>query len=300
MRVVRVGMAIARRAKIMKRSKLNRPSGLVVVPRVLALSCGVFGVGLSAQADTILLPADLKPGQTFQVAFVTNGTLTAESSDIAVYNNFVTLAAAAAGLDVINGQPVTWTAIISTATVNARDNAPQIAPVYDVDSLLITAVPGGLWNTTSKFLNNPINTTESGNQLLWGYVGTGSNASGVSSPGPTFGSAAPLMAQGDLTSIFPSWLANAYLFPGTTYHLYALSSPITIREPNQNPGGEPGGNPGGNPGGDLGGDPGGNDPGGPRTVPEASSLRLGMLGFLSLLARWAGGRWKPLGGERRP
>ena len=101
-------------------SKLRRASNLVWVPRVLALTCGIGGGGGFAQADFILLPPDLAPGQTFQVAFVTTGSVDAISNDISVYNNFVADAAAAAGLDVINGQAVTWHAIMSTTSIDAR------------------------------------------------------------------------------------------------------------------------------------------------------------------------------------
>lgn len=273
-RCVRMRTALVRRPNSMKRSKLTRPSGLVVVPRILALSCGVFGVGFSAEADSILLPADLKPGQIFQVAFVTNGTLDAKSNDIAVYNNFVTLAAAAAGLDVIDGQAVTWHAVMSTAAVNARDNAQQLAPVYDVETHLITALPGGLWNTTSKFLKHPIDFTEAGDQLAWGYVWTGSDSKGMYSPGPSIGHDLNLWGMGELVSIFPNWIHSAYLTRSEPYHLYALSSPITVPDPDQDPGGSP-------------------------AVPEPASLRLGIFGLLPLLARRAFERWKARADHRK-
>ena len=242
---------------IMKRSqtKLKRTSGLAAVPRVLALTCGVLGAGGSAHAASILLPPDLVPGQTFQVAFVTTGTIDANSSDINVYNNFVADAAAAAGLDVIDGQAVNWHAIMSTSTIDARDNAPQTAPVYDLQTHLITPLPGGLWTTSRKFLKHPINVSESGNALIMGYVWTASSTTGTYSEGPLVGRDLQLVGLGELVSIFPNWLHAAYLTPDNQYHLYALSSPITVPSP----------------------------------VPEPPSIRLSLLGALDVGANaWPG------------
>jgi hypothetical protein len=319
------------------------------VPRILALSYGVFAAAPPIKADTILLPSDLQPGQTFQIAFLTSGTTSAVSTDISYYNNFVTNAAAAAGLDVINGQEVTWNAVFSTAAIDAKINAPQTSPVYNLDMQLVTAKPGGLWNTSPFILKNPINVTEQGDMLTIGYVWTGSDQLGRYSAGPSAGRGQSPVGIGEFVSIFPNWLSSAY-FPATNvYHLYALSSPITVPNPNASPGngsggdpgpdpggdpgggpgdpggdpgdpgggpgdpgggpGDPGGDPGnpggdpgnpggdpGNPGGDPGGDPG--NPGGPAAVPEASSIRLGFLGILTLMTRWATRRTKETDGER--
>jgi len=288
---------------------------------MLALSCG-FAVAAapSSQAETILLPTDLKPGQTFQIAFLTTGTVSAASTDIAFYNNYVTQAAAAAGLDVINGQAVTWNAIFSTSSIDARDNAAQTSPVYNLDMKLVTANPGGLWNESPFFLKNPINVTETGDALTTGYAWTGSDTRGRYSPGPSPGRGQILVGLGEFRSTFPNWLSSAYFPPTNLYHLYALSSPITVFDPNNPPGSGPGGDPGGpgsdpggdpgGPGSDPGGDPGGpggdpggpgdpgGDPGGPIPVPEASSIRLGILSALSMMTRWVASRRKVPGGER--
>lgn len=278
---------------------------------MLALSCGFVAVSAPpSQADTILLPTDLKPGQTFQIAFLTSGTVNALSSDIAFYNNFVADAAAAAGLDVINGQSIAWNAIFSTSAIDARDNAPQLAPVYNLDMQLVTATAGGLWNEPPHFLQNPINVTETGDVLTIGYAWTGSDTTGRYAEGPSLGRGQTLTGLGVFRSTFPNWLSTAY-FPTTHLnHLYALSSPITVIDPNALPGsgsgGDPGGPegevPGGDPGGSGGGsggagDPGGN-PDGPQLVPEASSIRLGILSLLTMLSRWAAMRRKASKDER--
>ena len=197
---------------------------LVIVLKIMTLAFGVFGVGYPVRAGSMILPSGLQPGDQFQVAFVTSGTFRAESSNIADYNRFVSAAATAAGLDIIDGQAVTWKAIGSTATINAQDNAPQTAPVYDLQGRLITAIPGGLWNSPRLFLNNPIDVTESGNQLRSGYVWTGSTDTGEGLLLLTLGSDFHLVSVGDLASKFPSWLNTAFQESNEPFHIYALSA----------------------------------------------------------------------------
>jgi len=238
----------------MKRGQLICPTRLALVCRILALASGALAVGSPVQAGFILLPPGLQPGDPFQVAFVTSGTFSAELSDISYYNSVVTNAATAAGLDTIDGQAVTWHAIASTAAINALDNALQTAPVYDLQGQLITATPGGLWTSNQHFLNHPIDVTELGNPLIGGYVWTGSNQLGMGFPEQTLGNDLFLVAIGDLSSIFPSWIWIAAQPPDTLLHLYALSSPLIV--PYQS------------------------------TVPEPSSLQLGVLALAALLTWW--------------
>jgi hypothetical protein len=222
----------------------------------------------------MIIPEGVQPGQTFQLAFLTQGVIDAQSSDIDVYNDFVATAATTAGLSVVNGQPVVWTAIFSTASVDARDNTPQTSPVYDVLGQLILAIPYGLFADAPNFLENPINTTEYGDVLASAYVWTGSNWDGTSNLGFSLGPDAQFVAIGNSSSIFPTWLNTAYWVSGAPLHLYALSSPITVPVDDQNP------------------DPGGGQ-GNPGTVPETASFRLGILGLTSILGRLTFRRWNP-------
>jgi hypothetical protein len=223
-----------------------------IVTRSLVLCLVALGVGSPARAGSPMPPTGLGPGDSFQLVFVTSGTTTAVSSDIADYNRFVSAAAAAAGLDLIDGQPVTWQAIGSTATVDARNNAPQTAPVYDLLGDLITASPGGLWNTRLLFLQHPIDVTELEAPLLRGSVWTGSTDEGTGNDGLTLGSSLTLATVGDLTSEFPSWISTGFFPESQQFHVYALSSPITIP-----------------------------------SVPEPSSLYLGGLALITLLTWWS-------------
>ncbi len=87
-----------------------------------------------------MLPTGLAPGSEYQILFVTSGTTTATSSNIADYNNFVTQQATLAPGDIGDIVPAgtTWTAIISTAASAAITNAPDRFPVYDTQGKLLS------------------------------------------------------------------------------------------------------------------------------------------------------------------
>ena len=79
--------------------------------------------------------APWQAGDTYHLAFVTLGTRNGISADIGDYNTFVQGAADAAGIGVT--ESVTWKAIGSTATVDAKDNAVVSAPVYNLGPELV-------------------------------------------------------------------------------------------------------------------------------------------------------------------
>ncbi len=109
------------------------------------------GVRPAAGGIVIQTPAGLLPGNTFRIVFVTDGTTTAGSSDISTYNQFVTTQAGGATYD---GATVSWTAIGSTASTNARDNitGSQSAPVFLADGTMVatstTQAGSGLWSAS--------------------------------------------------------------------------------------------------------------------------------------------------------
>jgi hypothetical protein len=183
----------------------------------------------AARADLVIGPASVGGNPAVQIAFVTSATFTAQSADVGTYNALVQTAAAAAGLDVINGQPVTWTAIVTTPSVNARDNAPQTLPVYDLQGHLITAAALGLWNAASTPLASPIRVSESGDDLSGSgitRVWTGSRSDGTYQIGLGMGS--PVVSLGDLTATSSAWLSTSGQLSSFRFHLYALSSPIIV------------------------------------------------------------------------
>ena len=96
---------------------------------------GFLLASVSAQGAPIAIPNDLNPGDTYRIGFLTYYAAEDTSADINYYNQFVTDAANASLLASFG---TTWTAFVSTATVNARDNTntnPLVdtgAPIYTV------------------------------------------------------------------------------------------------------------------------------------------------------------------------
>src|SRR6056297_2312099 len=123
----------------------------------------VFPLCFPAQvrADLVFQSADLNPGDQYRLVFTTSTTTNATSTDIADYNNHVNSAANATG-SLIKDWGLTWSAIASTETVNARLNTstftttPNI-PIYLVDGTKIADDYGDFWDLA---LNAPMNRTE--------------------------------------------------------------------------------------------------------------------------------------------
>ena len=61
---------------------------------VLLLAVAVAGIASRSDAAIITVPPGLNPGDTYRLVFVTSLTRDAVSSDIGVYNDFVSTAAA--------------------------------------------------------------------------------------------------------------------------------------------------------------------------------------------------------------
>ena len=80
------------------------------------------GGGAEAGGIALNTPAGLNPGDSFRFVFVTDGSTTAQSSNISDYDNFVQTQAGGA---TYNGAVVNWLAIGSTGTVNAIDHIGQ-------------------------------------------------------------------------------------------------------------------------------------------------------------------------------
>ncbi len=129
--------------------------GMFRLSSIFALA--MLGLGtspLAASGISISSPAGLHRGDTFRIAFITQGRTAATSSDITYYNDFVNSDAAAqagGGTVTYHGTPVTFSAIASTSTTNAIDNIGQTgAPVYLADGTQIaasdTSAPGGMWS----------------------------------------------------------------------------------------------------------------------------------------------------------
>jgi len=145
----------------------------------LALVAGLCGseAWMATANAGIYVPKGLKIGQSYHLAFVTNGTRDATSNDIADYDAFVQSAADAAGLGASEG--VEWYAVGSTATVQAIDHVPVDAPVYLLKGDRYLAKDATAFWTGSWGKSMYLNVDEYGNSVKKPYdVWTGSKNAG--------------------------------------------------------------------------------------------------------------------------
>ncbi|MCC6539592.1 MAG: hypothetical protein IT162_18720 [Bryobacterales bacterium] len=80
----------------------------------------VFAVAARLAANPILVPPDLRPGDTYRLIFVTDATRDATSGNIADYNAFV--AAEAAGSPALAALRTSWRALAATEFSSVFDN----------------------------------------------------------------------------------------------------------------------------------------------------------------------------------
>ena len=142
--------------------KIKQPG---IVSAVVALAA-TLGTASAAQAALVVVPPDLAVGDQYRLVFVTEGKRDATSTDIDDYNTFVTSqvrlsilpgttdtalyqALNAAGID---PNTITWKAIGSTASVDARDNTgtnPTLStgvPIYLIDGNRVANNNADIWD----------------------------------------------------------------------------------------------------------------------------------------------------------
>ena len=191
---------------------------------LVALAAAVLSPPLMAG---VIPPIGLAPGSQYQLILVTSSITPATSSDIDYYNTFVTteLTGTPPGLGLPTG--VTWHAVVSTATVDARDNAPSSGlPVYNTAGQLVAAA--GIYTGS---LQAPVYFDEAGdpyvvrNSAVW----TGSDPTGIGIPGLTLGDPGGTSVVGAAGDPSGNWIDFDSHTPQTyDWALYALSSPITF------------------------------------------------------------------------
>ena len=138
----------------------------------------VFLLPATALAVPIVtVPTSLSPGDQYRLAFVTSTARDATSSDIEVYNQFVT--DVANGVPELADLPTTWKAIGSTEYIDARDNTdtnPNVwagVPIFLLNGTKLVDDNADLWDGS---LDVALNVDESGSEysyLVW--TGTSSN-----------------------------------------------------------------------------------------------------------------------------
>jgi hypothetical protein len=186
----------------------------------------VAGWMVSAAAPAALLvPAGLAPGEPYQLAFVTSLGTGATSGDIGFYNAFVQAAADAAGIGAT--EAVTWSAIASTATVDANTNAVVSAKVFNMNSELVATGFADFWDG-SHTTGVGIDYNENGvgtNFNVW----TGTLANGTGGGLNALGN--PVAIWGESTLSSGSWVNRGAQNTTVVYRLYGLSEPLTAPIP---------------------------------------------------------------------
>lgn len=197
------------------------------------LTISVILQPLATVSADIIAPDGLVAGDQYRIAFVTSGTRDATSSDINVYNDFVTSMAAAGSLTSLLPGSTTWSAIASTPTVNAIDNTGTSGgggvPIFLVDGATIIANDyADLWDET---IDSPISQDQDGALPLTQFVWTGTDDDGTGLYGlpvtrPLGGGGASALGRLDLTNA--AWIRASVVSQDNLFRLYGLSSVQTV------------------------------------------------------------------------
>lgn len=179
-------------------------------------------------AAQVLIPTGLNPGDTYQLAFVTGDTVRdATSVDIGDYNLFVQTAANTAliGTGSVLGIDITWSAIASTPTVHAKDNAVVVGPVYNLADAIIAMGFADMWDGALLEGIGEADGSSGSGAPVW--TGTPSNLGGESTLfGSLGGIGNPL--QGTAGSSTTNWISSGTANPAEQHQLYGLSSTLTV------------------------------------------------------------------------
>jgi len=155
--------------------KTKRNTGANIIKIKTLILAGLFGAAMASQGAVVTQPTGLNPGDQYRLVFITSTTRDAASTDIADYNAFVNTAAALnSDLDGIS-----WTAIGSTATVDARDNTSTTGtgvPIYLLNDTAIADDYADLWDGS---IDNILDRDESGGEQYNKVVWTGTTSAGV-------------------------------------------------------------------------------------------------------------------------
>ena len=194
---------------------------LLSVLSVFALAALAAG---SASAGPIKTPTGLTPGDQFRIIFTTTAQSQATSSDLATYDSFVSNDASGT---TYNGNQVTWKAIVSNLSTNARDHigllSTSIVPIYTADGTRVSN--GNLWSTP---LLAKVNRDSNGNIQNTRTVWTGTTGAGVSlGSGYAVGEATPAIGNNAVQNN-SGWLEANSASNTTTRYLYGISDILTV------------------------------------------------------------------------
>ena len=178
----------------------------------------------STSKAQVPVPAGLSPGDKYQLVFNSSSVTTGTSSNINTYNNVAQAAANGAGIGSSVG--VTWKAIASTASIDARNNAVVGAntPVYNMNLGKVADGFADMWDGT---IDTTLNLDEFGNSNS-GDAWTGSTSAGLRATGLTLGNSSGRAWCGRPTTTGSTWLSVLQPPTGFSLSVYALSSELTV------------------------------------------------------------------------
>jgi hypothetical protein len=185
------------------------------------------------QAQITTVPPSLNTGDEYRLIFVTSGTRDASSTDIADYNAFVSGAANA--VTQLADLGTTWTAVASTATVDAIDNTNSNpsggtgVPIFVLDGSQMATDYANLWFATTHPTGPEF--TELGDSVFATDVWTGtslqSGLQGQVVPTKGLGTATPHRGLAGATTT--GWLDGAAGVPNSAaLRLYGMSDILTV------------------------------------------------------------------------
>ena len=200
----------------------------IVFAIVGAALCGLATTG--ALAMPITVPTSLNVGDQYRLAFVTSTVRNATSTDIAVYNSFVS--AVAASQSELAALGTTWKAIATTPGINARDNTntnPFVdgagVPIFLLNDTILATGNADLWDGP---LPNPLEITQSGNTVPSLFAWTGSNAAGNNFGFPLGGASTNASIVGSPNTVTSGWVTSQFRMLPDEYAFYALSGVLTV------------------------------------------------------------------------
>ena len=210
----------------------------VLVLLALAVALATMPAAASIQASAAqTVPADwehvpdgIEPGDSFRLLFVTSSTRDASSSNIADYNAFVQSAAGSnAGLKPFKDG---FTALISTGSVNVKDNAATTGAGVPIHWLGGEKAADDYADFYDLSWDSVSGKTETGGSYT-GLVWTGGNGYGATSLRSYAGAAQVRM--GDLSDATLPLGAPTTRAASEAYPFYALSPVFTVAEPEPEP-----------------------------------------------------------------
>jgi len=204
-----------------------RVSSLLRTLSVLAV-CALWP--LEALAVAVVVPSGLNPGDQYQLAFVTTSRPSPGSSDIGDYNTFVQSVADAYDLGVgstLFGFDVSWNALASTPSVDAKDNVALSAPLYRLDDIQIASGEADLFDGS---ILAAILTLEDGSEASARTVWTGSNSDGTGEAGFELGNAFVVQGLATSATLDGRWIADGGPRDTSDFlgHMYAVSEVLTV------------------------------------------------------------------------